>query len=357
MCKVHNQIGSLSEIKAHFHRHNIKDLQSTNEVISFQKNYPLNRQQIISNTSLQIEKEKEILKEELTLLADFIETSRSEHTKDLHSELEQLKQHLDTIPSTQSNFFDKIINYFNRSSIQSKIRNIENHFDSKISRLLRHHTDLYERKRRRFEYIDNNFEKAVSESTFAQLRELDKKKTVVDEIIPTVYGAIGEQKVSDELQHLSDDYVLINNFSCSFNPPIYNRQENDYIKSVQIDHLLIAPSGVFLIETKNWSEQSMNNLSLRSPVEQIKRTSFALYRTLNGERSNYLLKHHWGERKIAIKNLIVMINQKPKEEFQYVKVLTLTELCHYVEYFKPVFSVNETQMIANYLLTLCDRKN
>jgi hypothetical protein len=47
-----------------------------------------------------------------------------------------------------------------------------------------------------------------------------------------------------------------------------------------------------------------------------------------------------------------MINQKPREEFQYVKILTLKELCHYVEYFKPIFSLEETQMIANYLLRL-----
>jgi hypothetical protein len=43
--------------------------------------------------------------------------------------------------------------------------------------------------------------------------------------------------------------------------------------SVQIDHLLVSPFGVFLIETKNWSDQSLNNLSLRSPVQQIKELS------------------------------------------------------------------------------------
>src|SRR5687768_15287453 len=99
MCKVHNQIGSLTAIKAHLHSHNIKDLHSTNEVTSFHKHYTLNRQQIISSCSLQIEKEKEALKAELPLLADFIETCRSEHTKDLLFGLELLKQQLDALPS------------------------------------------------------------------------------------------------------------------------------------------------------------------------------------------------------------------------------------------------------------------
>jgi len=53
-----------------------------------------------------------------------------------------------------------------------------------------------------------------------------------------------------------------------------------------------------------------------------------------------------------IKNLIVLINQKPNEEFQNMKILTLKELLRYVIYFKPSFSGNDTQLIADYLLRL-----
>lgn len=161
-----------------------------------------------------------------------------------------------------------------------------------------------------------------------------------------------------ELEKLSDDYILINDFTCEFHPPIYNRQENDHIISVQIDHILICPSGIFLIETKNWSQQSLNDQSLYSPVRQIKRANFALYKILNGEIFSAKLtlnKYHWGDRKIPIKNLIVFINHKPIEEFQYVKILTLNNLLSYINYFKPCFSLNETQTIANYLLN-CMRK-
>jgi len=152
---------------------------------------------------------------------------------------------------------------------------------------------------------------------------------------------------------------LINDFSVSFSRAIYNRQENDYIKSVQIDHILVGPSGIFLIETKNWSEQSIENLSLRSPVEQIKRTSFVLFNLLNNEKSNHHIRldgHHWGNKKIPIKNLIVLANTKPKEEFQYVKILTVNELLGYVNYFKPVFSRTETSTIANNILRIMNQR-
>lgn len=40
MCKVHNQIGSLTAIKAHLRAHNVQGYKSVNELINFQNNYP-----------------------------------------------------------------------------------------------------------------------------------------------------------------------------------------------------------------------------------------------------------------------------------------------------------------------------
>jgi hypothetical protein len=200
-----------------------------------------------------------------------------------------------------------------------------------------------------------HFKEAVQESALVQIRELENKQWVIDEVKTSIYGALGEHKVVKELENLTDENVLINDFALSFQPPIYNRQENDYIQSIQIDHVLVTLSGIFLIETKNWSEQSLRDLDLRSPVHQVKRTNFALFKILTGDIANGQLKvnqHHWGDRKIPIRNLVVLINSKPNEEFQYVKVLTLNELLSYVRYFKPIFTSMETQAISHHLLNL-----
>jgi len=226
--------------------------------------------------------------------------------------------------------------------------------DFKVEHSTKHLIDNQQIKKVRYQYILSNFEDAVAKSSMSALKELDRKKNIIDQLNSSIYGALGEQKVVKEIQKLSEDYILINDFSLSFNPPLYNSKDKDHILSIQIDHVLIAPSGVFLIETKNWSQQSLENRSLHSPVHQVKRTNFALYRILNGEvpTKSILNKHHWGERKIPIRNLIVMINHKPIEEFEHVKVLTLNELIGYVRYFKPCFSISETKMIADYLLSL-----
>ena len=51
-----------------------------------------------------------------------------------------------------------------------------------------------------------------------------------------------------------------------------------------------------------------------------------------------------------------MTNIKPQEEFQYVKVLTLNELLGYINYFKPTFSIKETQTIADFILRINEQK-
>ncbi len=90
-------------------------------------------------------------------------------------------------------------------------------------------------------------------------------------------------------------------------------------------------------------------LDLRSPVKQILRTNFALFVLLNGRSGINLARHHWGSVKIPIRNIIVMTQAKPKEEFKHVKVLTLKELNGYIKYFDEIFSDNEVEHIFNFL--------
>lgn len=356
MSKVYNQIGSLKAIKSHLIDHKINDFNSLNDIIFFQKNYCSSQEQIIANHTNFIEQEKITLKEEIEELELLIENIKSEAIQKLNLELKELKQRLDRLIHTKSILFEAIVKYLKRSVLKKKIQNIENNFEYIIANSVIDYTDTLLAKTNRYNFIVFHFSNAVNQSANSELKELERKKTIIEQISPFIYGAIGENKVSKELEKLSDDYILINDFNCSFQPPIYNNKENDYIKSVQIDHILIATSGIFLIETKNWSEHSINNLSLRSPIDQVRRANLALFNLLNREIANSLSRHHWGNIKIPIRNLIVLIHQKPTEEFQYVKILTLREVNNYIEYFNPIFSTREAEMIADFLLKI-NRQN
>jgi len=355
MCQVYNSVGCLTVLKSHLRRHSVNDFHSVYELIGFQKNYPVAHHGIIARHSRLIDDEKNTLKEEITQLNVSIETKRNKVEEQLKQELERLKHRLDNLPSKHATIFQSIVGYFRKSWIKKRIRYDKQYIAAKIWLSLFKFTYSLRKKNKRHQYLLSDFDAAVNKSSSSELKGLKRKKEIIDEINTFIYGALGEEKVVKELEKLPDNYILINDFNCTFRPPIYNRREGDAIKSVQIDHVLVGPEGVFLIETKNWSVDSLNNLDLRSPVAQIRRTSYALFKMLSDGVANSdiaLRSHHWGDRKIPVRNIIVFINQKPSKEFQYVKVLSLNQLCQYIGCFDPIFSKEETQVIANYLLGL-----
>ncbi len=351
MCKVYNPVGSLTTIKAHLLQNKL-DFNSLDELISFQNHYSTAREQLTSNQKLLLTEERNNLSAGILQLENEVTNDKTEIQQKLHAEVKELRQQFDALAESHKSFIQEFTYSFKALFILIKIKYKELTSHSNITSSVQPKVNMLDKKRTRYQYLVSNFEVAITESSGLALHELDQKKRVIDEINSFIYGAIGEQKVAKELETLSDEYILINDFSYSFPKATYYSQEKSYIKTIQIDHLLISPAGIFLIETKNWSKESLKNLSLRSPVEQIKRTNYALFKILSGNSHFKLDQHHWGERKIPIRNLIVLINHKPTEEFQYVKILTLDELLGYIGYFKPTLSNEETREIADYLIKI-----
>jgi len=360
MCKVYNSIGCLTEVKSHLALHNIIDFNSLNEVIDFQKKYNTNRAEIISKHKILIEQERGQLTIEIAALEESIKAYKNMVEKDLLNEIDNLNQkYLAVASKAPLNFIQRFICYLKKMNLAQKLRDKQMNFKSKVDDSIRKTFKSFPQKFNRYQFLISHFEEAVKESCLLPLKELDRKKFIIDEVKNSIYGALGEQKVVNVLEGLPDDYILINDFCLSFDKPIYNPQQNQYINSVQIDHILVSSSGLFLIETKNWSDNSVNSLSLRSPVEQICRSNFALFKLLVGAVNTngiHFDKHHWGKRKIPIRNLIVLTGSKPKEEFQYVKILSVSQVPGYVRYFKPSFTNDETEKIASYLLSLNERR-
>lgn len=356
MCKVYNSVGSLTFVKTHLLRHNVNDFSSINELLNFQKNFPILKQQIIEAHKLIVKQEKINLDAEISLLSNSIRENKTYFENYFLKEIEELKLMADRLMSLgNKNIFQKIFRFVKQKSLKRKIDELEFNFNSRVNYSISDLVHQQQNKISRYEYIKTNFEDAVDKSSLKQLSEIDYKLSIICDINSHIYGAIGEHKVVKELEKLSDEYILINDFSLNFQRPIYNKQEGDYIKSIQADHILVAPSGIFLIETKNWNEISQNRIDLRSPVRQIRRTNYALFNLLlkgvSKSRIN-LRPHHWGSLKIPIRNLIVFTNTKPQNDFQYVKVLTVSELIRHIEYFQPIFCSEDVREISNYLLDL-----
>ena len=292
MAVIVGQIEPLKKLKQELSDKGITRFSSIGEINAFKKNYQLERQAIPENTKVKLD-----------------------------DEIEALTQAKDqTVEKSGRNTFFKIIYYLKIWSLTKKLAK-----------------------------LTNNYDKVLSDRITEAGDRLNFVRETVDGLYPVIAGAIAENKTVKEIEKLSDGYYLINDFALKFDPPMYNKRENDRIFSIQIDHLLVSKAGVFLLETKNWSNRSINDLDLRSPVKQIKRTSYALFVLLNSDSGVDVVKHHWGSAKIPIRNLIVMTNSKPNEEFRHVKVLTLEELNSYIQYFDEVFTDEEVGQIFSYL--------
>lgn len=353
MTIVEGQIEPLKRLKETLSRSGIKRFNSLGEIDRFIKNYETERKQLPSLIESALEAEIQDMHAALARHQQIYEELKADIRNGITQKVQELEVETKKArDKSKRNLFYRIvcllkIKYLSRrrSSLENDLESIvkkkTSNAEAKVAKLKIEIADCLENKRN-----------IISERCKKSFEELTYTKEVVDGLYTLIAGAIGESSVVKALQQLSDDSYLINDFSLNFDPPIYNKNEDDRIFSIQIDHLLVCQSGVFLLETKNWSRRSLENLDLRSPVRQILRTSYALFVLLNSD-SNFndikLERHHWGSKKIPIRNIIVMTNEKPKEEFKHVKVLSLSELNGYIQYFEQLFSGKEVESIFEYL--------
>lgn len=356
MAIVYGQLESLKKIKDTFDLNGISRFNSIRQVKDFIKNYEKEKEELFYNIERQFEAE-----------LDTLQTDAYYHQKKYDSLKEKVESRL-----------NKVIGKLDKKCIALKNSSSNNGFIElgnwyllqlllgvKLIYMISHKLIFWlqsfkvkknlEETLKRVSAFNANRQLIISERLAMEYNTLEHVRTIVNDINPLIAGAIGEHLVSKELEKLSDSFVLINDFSLSFNPPIFDKKNSDRIYSIQIDHLLVTNSGIFIIETKNWSKKSIESLDLRSPIDQIQRTSYALYVLLNSNDfiGNSILKqHHWGKKELPIRSVIAMINHKPNEKFKFVAIKNLKELNGYIDYFEPIFDESEVINIANQLRSL-----
>ncbi len=357
MTIIKGQLESLKRIKSELDQRGIKRFSSVGEISSFIKNYDREKQEIIRQIKQRLDLDIDALKIERKVLNQDYNNLIIEETKKLNDRINRLHDRNKILASRSRNLFLKVFYFFSHRKLKIKIKELAENFDIIIDRKTAVAAQKLTRTDNTLARYTTDKEQIIIDQSLPKTKELAYIKEVVDNMYPLIAGAIGEKKVVNELKKLSDKNVLFNDFSIEFDVPIYNRRENDKIFSIQIDHLLITNSGIFIIETKNWSKESVENFSLRSPVKQIMRTSHAMFKILNSDSSGqklYLDRHHWGDKKVPIRNLIAMIHHKPKEKFKFVSIKTVNEINDYISFFEPIFSDDEVHRISKYLEKMMD---
>lgn len=352
MSRIYNTNGSLNYIKGYLLRNNIQEFQSVRDLQRFQVNYASARQKLIADCQKILTDERNKLNSDVQALEHEIAFDKQSLQQQFTKEVEALRQRYNELAEADKTVLQEFTFSFKALFTLLKINYIESFAHAAIFRASRRKIALLHIKRRQSEYLVRHFEQHVAEKANAELWELDRKKKVIDEINTFIYGAIGEGKVAAQLEHLTDEYAVINDFCYTFDKPLYYKEQKTQIHNVQIDHLVVSRAGVFLIETKNWSKESVQNENFRSPVDQICRANYAVYRLLKEITNHILDAHHWADRKIPLHNIVVLMNHKPQVEFGRAKILTPDNLCGYIQWFPPTLSAKEAQQVAGYLLRL-----
>ena len=352
MALVYGKIDTLKQIRRTLDEKGIRRFNSTGDLKTFIKNYENEKEEIFFKIEHDFELELDVLEVKGTILQRNYDTLKNSAETKHQTRISKLRQKCERLSSIQAKNAIMELAYWYQLQFFLGIKFI---LEKSFNLIIRIQTNKSRKSlnaiKGEINALAANRQSIISSRCESKFNELEYTKNVVTDLNPLIAGAIGENLVQKELEKLSDSYVLFNDFSLALKKPMYYKEQDSRIYSIQIDHLLVANSGLFIIETKNWSKKSVETLDLRSPVNQIRRSGFALYATLTYSREldSKLNKHHWGQKRIPIRQIIVMTNQRPKEKFKFVKVASVQELNRYIAYFEPIFEDAEVKSISKYL--------
>jgi hypothetical protein len=301
------------------------------------------------------QQQRDHLTEEIQEIEQTLHQSLAEYEIKLTESKKQLTLEKEALPgliqqSESKNITNPIsglIQRFKLYRLQRRLKKLDTSFERESQRPLKHLTNQIQKQQKEISVKQCDFEKMIKRRSKSYVNQILKTKDILKQNYWKIAGAIGETMAVQELRNLPDSFVVFNDLHIKFTPPIYYRREKDQIVTIQVDHLVVGPPGVFVIETKHWSQESLKNKNLFSPVKQIQRTSFALFVALN-ERVR-LPKHIIGRKKISVKNILLMTNAMPNQEVQYVKILSLNQLVSYIMYFEEIWSEKEINKVVKFL--------
>lgn len=150
-------------------------------------------------------------------------------------------------------------------------------------------------------------------------------------------NAVAEYAVIRTLSTLPDDFVLINDLhlDCGQDIPF----EGGYLKTAHLDHLLIGPTGIYAIETRNWRSSIAADGDKVDPMLQVTRASFLC---------SYILKKAGCSQ--VVRSVVASEGPPPaRSGGAHVAVTPTTHLLAYVQYGPSLMSTQEIALVCRAL--------
>ena len=352
MAKIYRQVGSLTQLIDELEREGIGAFRTMDDIRSFHNDCQSSLHRIRERYGEIVRQEVVELESRYTRISSELDRRIAARETLLKDELKKLKESL--ARNDNRNILMRLFFFFRKKRLTKRKALLENSFENEVERPFRKGFAKIDSLKAAIEDRKNNADNWVERYSAS---DIEKQQSIISFFRKhkyLIYGAEGEERVARELSKLPDTYTVINDYRLEFSRPIYDRNNDDRIYSIQIDHVVVGPTGLYLVETKNWSRDSVENTELFSPIKQLKRNNFAIFVLLNqaverGEIDNF--SNHWGNKKISPKNILCLLNHRPNQEFQYVKTLSENQITYYVKNQGQTFSEIEVDSLAEHLLS------
>ncbi len=146
-----------------------------------------------------------------------------------------------------------------------------------------------------------------------------------------------ENVVLRELNKLPQSYFIFNDVCLRLLRPVKYRKTEEYVKSCQIDFVVIGPTGIFIIGVKERSENLLKEVDVAGLIFYI--------RTVNSFH-----------RKFPIYNVAVMITKTPRVQYEYVHHLTLRQLYWFIRRREGSLTKRKVRKITRWLTKTSNSK-
>lgn len=179
-------------------------------------------------------------------------------------------------------------------------------------------------------------------------RRLAQRQAKLDRLLavrssPDYAGALAECDLASMLaRQLSDQFHLFLDVKVETDDWVYD--DSEHRRTAQIDHVVVGPGGVFVIETKLWSKAFVAGGEYHDPFKQVRWAGKLLYLFLSDRLG----------QKIKVREVIASAGSiPPKPENSYAKVLTPAEVPGFIRWFKPELNDQTLRDTISLLSRLC----
>ena len=191
-----------------------------------------------------------------------------------------------------------------------------------------------------FETLKNNPNKLSRKIRGIGKENIEFAQKVLRKYESFYWGAVGECYTIDELSKLPESYLVLNEVKISFTKSIYWKKHGEYIKSCKVDQIVIGPTGIFLIETKNLSEERLRNTTF-SPHKQIDRAGHIFFIHMMNQF----------ERKLPVFKIVATKEELEYSHYEFIYQLPIHKLNKFILTRVGCLSKDEVEDVSKWLLS------